>query len=164
MSTDLRHMAHYSLLRRKKLRTSNVCALTGLSPRQVARLASAGLIPGAKRSDGVHFEFTNRQDFRAWIKQQALRPAQLYGPSPQNVGVDCRAIARCAGRIAASFRSIAAFGITTETGYRVLLQTLDVVLDRYCDLEDVLKVPPRDCRARRRPNVIREKLPPAIAA
>lgn len=61
-----------------------VCKLCGLKRRQVAILANAGAIPGAKRgTDGVHFAYFDGRAFQAWAEtQRAKQAARHEWPKP----------------------------------------------------------------------------------
>lgn len=54
------------------LRSKDLQALSGLSRASIARLAREGDIPGARRKDGVHFEFPDSPELRNWAKARKI--------------------------------------------------------------------------------------------
>jgi hypothetical protein len=53
------------------LKTCDIVRMTGLSRAQIAREAAKGEVPGASRSDGLHWEFRNTAELHSWVKWRA---------------------------------------------------------------------------------------------
>ncbi len=63
------HIAHTRV--EKFLSVEQLAKLAGLKRRQIANLAKAGDIPGARRSsDGYHFEYPDSADLRLWSENK----------------------------------------------------------------------------------------------
>jgi len=81
------HIAHSR--GEKFLSVEQLAKLAGLKRRQIANLAKAGDVPGARRSsDGYHFEYPDTADLRLWSENKRRKteerlqfstPARRYG-------------------------------------------------------------------------------------
>jgi hypothetical protein len=69
------HIAHSKTA--EFLSVEQLAKLAGLQRRQIANLARAGEIPGARRSaDGYHFEYPDAADLRLWIDNKRRQTEQ----------------------------------------------------------------------------------------
>lgn len=64
--------------------TAELARLTGYEKRHVQRLAVAGQIPGAVRTDGGHWRVPDSPEVRKWC--QAVKRARVLSAVPKRVG------------------------------------------------------------------------------